>query len=467
MLERVLEQIDRNHDAAVDRLVQWLRIPSVSTDPQRVADIAAAAEFTRQRLDACGLATQLLPTAGHPSVFGDSHPDATPGKLPTVLFYGHYDVQPAEPLDLWKSPPFSPEIRDASHGPAVFARGASDDKGQVAAFLEALLAWKQVHGHAPLRVKALIEGEEEIGSIHLPPVIEAQRDLLRCDTVLVSDTSQWEMPDGTAHPAITYGLRGLVYFDIQLHGASRDLHSGIYGGTLANPATVLTRILGQLFDDQHRVTIPGFYKDVVDPTSEEHNRWSKLGFDGKHFLREVGVDTEYGEAGFTTLERKWCRPACDINGVYGGFAGKGAKTVLPNMAGAKVSFRLAPSQDPLAIADAFEHWLRAHDTHGLRWQITRLGEAPPVLTPTDAPQVAAVSRAVEQVTGKAPPLVRDGATIPIVADLQRVLDVPVILLGFGRADDALHAPNEKFDLAAFRAGTRCHAAALAHLSGMA
>lgn len=464
MLDRVLQYLSQDQDAAAKRLMDFARIPSVSTDPAYATDVKAAAEWVAQRLRDSGLHAELWQTKGHPCVYAQTPDDTASG--PTVLFYGHYDVQPPDPIDKWHSPPFEPTILEATEngGASIYARGASDDKGQVSCFLEALSAWHRVAGKLPCKVKVLIEGEEEMGSVNLPPVIEQHRDRLAADVCVVSDTSMWETTPGSPQPSIVYALRGLVYFDVQLHGPSRDLHSGVYGGTLANPCTILTRILAGLFDEDHRVTIPGFYDDVVPLTAQERAAWDGLGFRDTSFLSEIGVDTPYGEAGYSTLERRWCRPACDINGIFGGYMGEGAKTVIPSFAGAKVSFRIVANQDPAKIAQGFEAWLRSHDTHGLRWRITHHGEASPTAAPTDSSYVAAARRAVRHVFGRDPALIREGATIPIVADFKRILGLDTILLGFGRVNDCLHSPNEKFDLRSLNWGSRTHAALLHELA---
>lgn len=456
-LDDVLRHVEAQRDAAVDRLAAFARIPSVSTDAAFRPQVQAAAELVADRLRDAGLTAELWPTDGHPCVFAESRRVEA---APTLLFYGHYDVQPPDPLEKWHTPPFEPTIRDG----ALYARGASDDKGQVSCFLEALAAWHAVAGGPPCNVKVLIEGEEEMGSVHLPPVIEARRDRLAADAIVVSDTSMWETTPGRPRPSIVYGLRGLVYFDVQLHGPSRDLHSGVFGGTLANPCTILSRILGRLFDDQHRVTVPGFYDDVAPLTDAERQQWATLDFDDAVFLGEVGVRTPFGEAGFSTLERRWCRPACDVNGIYGGYMAEGAKTVIPSFAGAKVSFRIVPHQDPRKVAQAFESWLRSQDTHGLRWQIHHHGSAAPVMASIDSHYIAAAARAVEQTFGQPPVFIREGATIPICADFKSILGLDTIFLGFGRVNDCLHAPNEKFDLQCLYWGTRTHAALLSALA---
>jgi len=458
-VDAVFRKIDANHAGAIERLKAFLSIPSVSTDPAYASSVDEAATWVRDQLEACGLNAGILPTQGHPVVLADTGElDSVAGDTPTVLFYGHYDVQPPDPLEQWTSPPFEPTIRDG----ALYARGACDDKGQVSCFLEALRAWREAGRAWPCRVKILIEGEEEIGSANLPTFLERQQEQLAADVVVISDTAMWEPGDGPARVAITYALRGLVYFDVQLHGPDRDLHSGVYGGTLANPATELVRVLGRLFDDAHRVTIPGFYEDVDEPTPEELEQWRALGFDEDRFLGGVGAEP-FGEQSRDTLSRRWARPACDINGLYGGYMGEGAKTVIPTFAGAKVSFRIPASMDPHKVAEQFDAWLRSHKVGDLRWRITRHGEAHPVATPLDSPHVRAASRAIERVTGEPPAMIREGATIPVVADFKRLLKAESLLVGFGLTDDRIHSPDEHFGLDRLHLGAKVIAAMLATL----
>jgi len=457
-----LSYLEKDADSAIARLTELLSIPSVSTDHHYKEDVVRGAQWIADQLQEVGLEVEIHDTGGHPAVVGRTRDeDVTNPAAPRVMFYGHYDVQPPDPLEKWDSPPFEPVIRDG----AIVARGASDDKGQVMCFIEALRAWYKGSDERkfPVPITVLIEGEEECGSVHLQPFIEKHRELLKCDVVLISDTTMWESKSGPV-PAITYGLRGLLYFDIQLHGPSRDLHSGVYGGTLANPCTILTRVLGNLFDEKHRVVVPGYYDDVVAPTETELKQWSKLDFDASDFLGGVGVQHAYGEDGYSTLERRWSRPACDINGIYGGYMKEGAKTVIPTFAGAKVSFRLAANQDPKKIAEAFTRWLHHQPVHGLRWQITPHGSAAPVAVATDSPFIAAAKRAIVTSCGREPVLVREGATIPVVADFKRILGVDSLLIGFGRNDDRIHSPNEKFDLANFALGCKTHAALLGEMA---
>ncbi len=454
MLKQVLASIDSDHNVAVARLSDLLRIQSVSTDPAFAPHCVRAADWVAAQMKECGLASAVYPTAGHPVVLGRY--DGAGPIAPRVLFYGHYDVQPPDPLDLWTTPPFEPTIRDGK----LFARGSSDDKGQVMCFLEALRAWKVAAGGPPVNVTVLIEGEEECGSNSLGAFLESHKSELKADVAVVSDTAMWDR----GRPAIVYGLRGLMYFDVQLHGPSRDLHSGVYGGAVPNPATELVLVLGQLFDANHHVTIPGFYDDVRPLSDAEKQAWENLNFDEKKFGESIGLSQLHGEKGFTTLQRRWAQPSCDINGLYGGYMGKGAKTVIPAFAGAKVSMRLAPDQDPVKTEKQFRDWLAARTPPGCKWKIEFFGGARPVSAPTDTREVAAAKRAVEIGCGVAPVMIREGATIPVVADLKTKLGLDTLLIGFGLNDDNLHSPNEKFELENYRMGCRTHAALLAELA---
>ena len=452
---------------AVQRLMDFLRIPSVSTDPAYAVHVRAAAQWVQTQLDGLGFTTELVASGGgHPAVLARStdaivEPDAST----TVLFYGHHDVQPPDPLEGWTTPPFEPSIRDSrtpDDGPAIYARGACDDKGQVLTFIEALRNLLANGGRLPCRVTLLIEGEEECGSRTLPRILEERADDLRADVALVSDTAMWD----AEQVAITYGLRGLVYFDIKLHGPDRDLHSGVYGGTLANPAERLTWVLGKLFDDDHRVTIPGFYEDVAPLDPAERAAWDQLDDDGARQLSGVGAEP-FGEAGFSTHERNWARPACDVNGLYGGYGGEGAKTVIPAMAGAKVSFRIPGHMDPQKVADSFVAWLHGFDDRlgGCRWELENHGVANAVLVPRDSVWMRRAGQAITEATGKPPVLMREGATIPVIADLQAQLKLDTLLIGFGLHADNIHSPDEHFALRRFGLGIRVHEAVLRHLAG--
>ncbi|MGB0767177.1 MAG: dipeptidase [Phycisphaeraceae bacterium] len=460
-LQPLLDHLEEDHDHAVERLCDLLAIPSVSTDPAYADDVRKAAGYFARDFEAMRLETHVLEAGGHPVVVARTtdaiveNPDA-----PRVLFYGHYDVQPPDPLDLWTTPPFQPTLRDGK----VYARGACDDKGQVMMFVEAMRSVLDTGRKLPCHITLMIEGEEECGSVSLPRVLEEHKNLLAADLCVVSDTAMWQGKNGPT-PAITYALRGLVYYDLKLHGPSRDLHSGVYGGTLANPATLLAKTLGKLFDDNNRITIPGFYDDVAALTAEERDAWETLGFDEDQYLGEVGAKP-FGEDGYTTLQRRWARPACDVNGLYGGYMGEGAKTVIPSFAGAKVSFRIPANMDPRKVADAFEQWIHSQDVGDCRWQLEHHGEAHPVATPTDSPWVQAASDAIRNVTGEPPVLVRAGATIPVIADFKNQLGLDTLLIGFGLNADAIHSPNEHFGLDRFKLGCKCHAALLTQLGTM-
>ncbi len=479
MLQSVQQIIERQGRDAEQRLMQWLRIPSVSTDAGKAKEMTAAAQWACDHLKASGIEARLMPTGGPPVVFAEVK--GAPGK-PTVLFYGHYDVQPPEPLELWQSPPFEPQVRDG----IVYARGSVDDKGQVLSFLEAMRAWHlagetsgggngarraEAHlaphdtsggGGLPFNIKILLEGEEEIGSIHLTSFIEKHRDLLAADFCLVSDSAMWMTPQGPK-PTITYALRGMVYFDVQLHGPKRDLHSGVFGGTLANPATLLTRVIGKLFDDNNRITIPGFYDDVPPEDQQELQRWQALNFDESRWFDEIGAKP-FGEAGFSTPARMWTRPACDVNGLYGGYMQPGAKTIIPSFAGCKVSFRIPAHMDPRKVSKQFTDWLHSHDVGGCTWKLENHGEAWPCTVPIDSPWMKLTNHAVEAITGQPVLLARCGATIPIAADMQRILGTPVIMLGFGLDTDLAHSPNEHFALDRYHLGIRIHAQLLGEIA---
>lgn len=450
-------------NAPTQRLVDFLKIPSISTDPAYTQDIQRAAEWVAEHLKASGFASpQIMPTESHPVVVAKTTDDmvADPS-APRILFYGHYDVQPPDPLELWTSPPFEPVIQDNK----IFARGACDDKGQVCCFLEALRRYADRGEKLPCHVIVMIEGDEEAGSVGLTPFIEANKDLLAADIVLVSDTSMWSRGDGTHQPAITYAMRGLIYFDVKLHGPDRDLHSGVYGNAVANPATEIIKVIGRLKDTDNRVTIPGFYDDVIDVTPEERAEWEQLGFEESTFLGAIG-GTACGEAGYSTLERLWTRPSCDVNGLYGGYMSEGAKTVIPAFAGCKISFRIPADMDPRKVAQQFTDWCEAHDVGGCRWEFTNFGEAWPVAVSRDNPFMQAAAQGIQQATGQATALVREGATIPVVAEFKTLLNLDTLLVGFGLNSDAIHSPNEHFGLDRFEMGINAHEQLLRKLAAV-
>jgi acetylornithine deacetylase/succinyl-diaminopimelate desuccinylase-like protein len=455
-LEPVLAQLNANRPAAVERWKELLRIPSIGTDPARAADTRRAAEWLVDNLRSIGFEATLRGTPGQPMVVG--HHPGPDGAAPHVLYYGHYDVQPVEPLALWLSPPFEPTLVTTGRGPRIVARGAVDDKGQVMTWLEALRAWHEVHGTPPVKVSVFLEGEEESGSPSLVPFLEAHRDELRADVCVVSDTGMWDIDT----PAIATMLRGLVYVELTLSGPSRDLHSGMYGGAVPNPLNVLTRVLGQLHDSEGRARIPGFYDQVLE--LEEAQAWAALPFDEAEFLAGAGITTPQGEAGRSTLERVWSRPTCDINGIWGGYTGPGSKTVIPAKASAKLSCRLVPDQDPERIQAGLRAFLDARTPADCRWEITTHGLSPAIRLPADSPYLQAARRALEAVFERPPLLVGMGGSIPAVEAIKRLLGMDSLLVGFGLADDLVHSPNEKFELRCFEAGMRTHTRLLAQLA---
>jgi acetylornithine deacetylase/succinyl-diaminopimelate desuccinylase-like protein len=458
-LEAVLTQLAANRAPAIERWKEFLRIPSVGTDPARHADTRRAAEWLVENLRSIGVEGSLRETAGQPMVVGH-HPGPGNGGGPRVLYYGHYDVQPVEPLELWLSPPFEPTMVTTERGPRLVARGAVDDKGQVSTWLEALRAWHDVQGAPPVPVTVFLEGEEESGSPSLVPFLEASREELAADICVVSDTGMWDIDT----PAISTVLRGLIYVELTLHGPSRDLHSGMYGGSVPNPLNVLTKVLGQLHDAEGRVQSPGFYDEVRE--LEEARAWAALPFDEAEFLEGAGIGAPYGEAGRTTLERVWSRPTCDINGIWGGYTGPGSKTVIPAQASAKLSCRLVPEQDPQRIVDGLRTFLDARTPADCRWQIDLHAGSPAIRLPGDSAYLEAAKRALEAVFGRAPLMVGMGGSIPAVEAIKRLLGMDSLLVGFGLKDDLVHSPNEKFELRCFEAGMQTHVRLLAELAGL-
>ena len=384
---------------------------------------------------------------------GGQTADLAPADAPHILIYGHYDVQPPEPLELWTSPPFTPTVRDNQ----LFARGASDDKGQVHCHLSALTAWKEINHGFPCRITVLLEGEEEIGSPNLMTVVNARRDLLKdAQVLLISDTNIFA--DGV--PSITYGLRGLIGVEFALHGAKTDLHSGMYGGTVANPAHALCQMIAKLHNSAGAVTVPGFYDDVLPLTTDERAMWQTLPHDDAKFAADLGVKDLFGEHGFSTLERKWARPTLEVNGLPSGYQGAGAKTVLPNRASAKITCRLVPNQDAEKIGDALVAHLQALVPPGVTFELVhRSTGSPPAITPVDSPAMVAASEAMAMAFGKTPVFQREGGSIPVVAWFKQSLGIDTILLGFGLPDDRIHAPNEKLDLRYYYGGIKTCAAA--------
>lgn len=427
-------------------LVDLLRIPSVSADGRHREDVRRAAEWTAAEFRRIGLATELIPTSGHPIIYAESPPVAGG---PTVLVYGHYDVQPPDPLGEWITPPFEPTVRNGS----IYARGATDDKGQMLTHVKSAEAWLAVRGKLPVQLKFLIEGEEEIGSEAVYKFLDASRERLKCDVAVISDSSQF----AADKPAVTFGLRGIAYFELRVTGPKQDLHSGTFGGAVTNPINALSRILASLVNENGRVQIPGFYDDVVPLTERERSQFAALPFTDEAFQRQIGVEGLTGEQGYTTLERRWARPTYDIHGIWGGYSGEGAKTVLPARAAAKFSFRLVPKQDPHKIAAGLRTFLADHTPPGVKLELVEMHGAPGVVVSLESPYMAAATRAIEAGFGKPPVFIREGGSIPIVTAFFERLGVDTLLLGWGLDDDNAHSPNEKFSLDDYHRGIRASA----------
>jgi acetylornithine deacetylase/succinyl-diaminopimelate desuccinylase-like protein len=461
-LESVLDRLAEGRAAARERLFQFLAIPSISTDPAYHEPCLQAADWCASSLREIGFTARVEPTGGKPMVV--AHWRGTdPGSRPHVLFYGHYDVQPPDPLEAWTAPPFEAQlVEDPKHGQIIVARGASDDKGQVMTFFEACRAWHAAHGALPVDVTVLLEGEEESGSPSLAPFLAAHGDEVKADVALVCDTGQWD-PET---PAITAFLRGLAFAEIIVTGPSRDLHSGIYGGPALNPIHVLAEIIADLHDVEGRVTIPGFYNDVREPSPEQLTAWRALGFATEEFLGEVGLREPAGEKDRIVLEQLWSRPTVEVNGIIGGYTGPGTKTVIPSQASAKLSFRLVPDQDPQKILDGLHRFIAERLPADASVRYAGEGGSPAVGFDTEAPAFRAAAHALAAEWGKAPVIAGCGASIPIVESFRTRLGMDALLIGFALDDDRIHSPNEKYNLAIFEKGARSWARILAALADM-
>jgi acetylornithine deacetylase/succinyl-diaminopimelate desuccinylase-like protein len=441
-----LEYAAARQDQSLEELKQFLRIPSVSTLPEHKPDMQRAVEWLAARMEQAGMTSvAIMPTQGHPVVYAE-HLQAGAGK-PTVLVYGHYDVQPVDPLELWVSDPFEPDVR----GQDLFARGASDMKGQVMASLLAAEAWLKT-GSLPLNLKFLIEGEEEIGSPNLGPYLEENGDRLACDLCLNCDSNILS----AEIPAIVYGLRGLSYFEIRLQGPAGDQHSGTFGGAVENPATVLCRLIAGMHDAQGRVTLPGFYDRVIPMGEEERRRLAELPHTDEWWKRTSGAPALAGEVGYTATERATGRPTLDVNGLLSGFTGHGSKTVLPSKAMAKISMRLVPDQQPEQIAEGLRTYLEQHAPSTVTWELIPWASAVPSILEQDSEAVKAATRAQEAVWGRPPMFSRQGGTVPVVGMIEQALGVKTLMMGFGLPDDNLHAPNEKFHLPNYWRGIQAY-----------
>jgi acetylornithine deacetylase/succinyl-diaminopimelate desuccinylase-like protein len=441
-MDNIVDHINLNRDRYVDELKQYLAIPSISALPQHKGDVRTCAEWTAEQMRRIGLQNvRLEETPGHPIVYGEW---LGAEGAPTILFYGHYDVQPVDPVNLWTSPPFEATVRDGE----IYARGAADDKGQVFMHFKAIEAHLEEQGRLPVNMKVLLEGEEEVGSANLDDFISGHKDLLRADVVVISDSPMFDR----GVPSICYGLRGLAYYQIDLRGTKSDLHSGSFGGAVANPAMVLAQLLAQMKDKSGRIKIPGFYDDVVALLPEERAEFAKLPFNERKYRQDLGAPRLFGETGYTTLERIWGRPTFEVNGLLAGFTGEGAKTVIPAVAMAKVSMRLVPNQDPRKIGDLFEAYVRKVAPKTVEVSLTRMHGGKPWMTAFDNPFVQAAGRAIEKGFGQTPVFNREGGSIPVVATFQEELGLPCVLFGVGLPDENAHAPDEKLDLGNFHNG---------------
>ena len=434
-MEQLQPYLEKNKERFLNELLDLLRIPSISADVKYAGDVNHAAEFVKQQLISAGAdKVEVCPTKGYPIVYGEKIMDAG---LPTVLVYGHYDVQPADPISLWNSPPFEPVIKDGN----IYARGACDDKGQMYMHVKAFEMMLK-NNLLPCNVKFMIEGEEEVGSVNLESFAEANKAKLQADVVLISDTSMI----ANDVPSITTGLRGLAYLEVEVTGPNRDLHSGVYGGAVANPINVLCDMIASLQDKDGRVTIPGFYDDVQEVSKEERAQMAQAPFDLNEYKKHLDIDEVKGEAGYSTLERVSIRPTLDVNGIWGGYTGEGAKTVLPSKAHAKISMRLVPNQKSEKIMALFEAHFKKIAPAYVKVKVSPHHGGEAAVTPTDSTAYKAAARAMEKTFGKTPVPLRSGGSIPIVTMFEKVLGIKSVLLGFGLDSDAIHSPNEKYGL---------------------
>ena len=463
-LSSIDQLIDEQREQYVELLCELLRVPSISTDSKFADDVRAAANWLVERFRNLELDVRLIETCGHPIVYAETPPVENGA---TVLVYGHYDVQPPDPLELWTTGPFEPDVRDGK----LYARGATDDKGQFLTHLFGLEAWKKTGADLPVQIKFLVEGEEECGSKGLWEFLDGKYDrdlpttsldLIRCDVAVISDSAMY----GPGQPAITYGLKGIAYFELRLKGPNRDLHSGAFGGSVTNPANALTQLLSKLVDADGRIQIPGFYDEVQPLADAERAQFAGLNFDDQQFMQSLEVDGLTGEAGYTTLERRWARPTFDINGLWSGYQGEGAKTVLPAEAGAKFSCRLVADQDPQKIHDSLKQYLQAHCPPGIQMELIDMHGARGVIVPLDSPYMEAASQAIEAGFGKRPVMIRTGGSIPVVTAFAERLGVDTLLLGWGQDDDNPHSPDEKFNLEDYHRGIKTSAHLWAKLGQM-
>ena len=442
MFSTIKKFLEDRRDQSLEDLKQFLRFESVSADSNCLEAMKQTAEFVRDRLDTAGLDAKIHPTAGHPIVTGEWR--GAEG-APTVLVYGHYDVQPPDPLDLWTSPPFEPEVRDGK----IYARGATDDKGQMLTHVLSVEAWLKTTGKLPVNVIFVIEGEEEVGSNNLDLFLAEKKEEYACDIAVVSDTSMYA-PD---LPAITYGLRGILACEVTLTGPNRDLHSGVFGGAVANPINILTQMLSSLQDDNGKVLIPGFYDDVLELSEEEKKQFAQLPFDEAAFMNDLGINAVQGEAGYSTTERRWARPTFDINGIFGGYSGEGPKTIIPSTATAKITCRLVPNQNAAQLTATLKSHLESICPASVTMEFADFHGCEGIFFDTSGPYFQAASQAIHHAFGTEPVFIREGGSIPVVATFQEIFGVETLLLGWGLNSDNLHSPNEHFLLDNFYRGT--------------
>ncbi|NQD69184.1 dipeptidase [Sphingobacterium shayense] len=434
-MQTIKEYVQSNKDRFLEELFALLRFPSVSADPKFKSDILKTAEFVAEKLKSAGAENvEICPTAGNPIVYGEKLIDPN---LPTVLVYGHYDVQPADPLELWDTPPFEPTVREGK----IYARGAADDKGQFYMHIKAF-EYMMINNALSCNVKFMIEGEEEVGSANLGTFVKQNSDRLRNDVIVISDTSMISLEQ----PSLETGLRGLSYVEVEVTGPNRDLHSGVYGGAVANPTTILAKLIASLHDENNHITIPGFYDDVIELSLQEREALNQAPFDISTYKEDLGVDEVWGEEGYTTIERTGIRPTLEVNGLWGGYIGEGAKTVLPSKAFAKISMRLVPNQDSHRITELFKNHFEKIAPKYVKVEVKPHHGGEPVVTPTDSVAYKAAEKALEEAFGKKPIPTRGGGSIPIVALFEKELGVKTVLLGFGLNSDNLHSPNEKYGI---------------------
>ncbi len=424
-------------------LFEFLGFASVSAKSEHKKDVLACAKWLTAHLKSIGFKAKLYPTKGHPIVYAEYITDKT---LPTVLYYGHYDVQPPEPYELWKSEPFKPEIRSGY----IYARGATDDKGQLFTHIKGLEAIIRTTGKLPVNVKMIFEGEEEAQSENLPVFIKRNKKLLKADVVVISDTAQFNK----TLPGVTFGLRGMAFVELFVYGPDRDVHSGVFGGAIANPVNVLCDMVSKLHDKDGRVAIPGFYQKVGRLTQWERTQFKKLPYNEREYKKSLGISALQGEKGFSTYERAWCRPTCDINGITGGYQGEGAKTIIPSFASCKITMRLVPNMEPKDICNKIEKYLHRIAPKSVRIKVVKHGGAKGVVVPVDGPWLEAAGRAIKIGFGKEPVFMKEGGSIPVVVDFKDILGLDTLLIGFSQNDDNIHSPNERFRVRDFERGCK-------------